>query len=175
MGYRRENNAWVASDGSSSNFSFGSGNTPTYNKSVSTLQSEGWVVLKDGTYVLAPEHDAAQVQWGGGWRMPTYRELYDLCFNQCDWTWTATNGVNGYIVRGRGAFAANSIFLPAAAGYGGGTSLDGAGSFGVVWSSVPNSDSYNARDLDFGLGHHGMVSSSRYYGLSVRPVRGFAE
>jgi len=50
------------------------------------LQSEGWVVNENGTYVLAPEHDAAQVQWGGGWRMPTYQELNDLCYNKCDWT-----------------------------------------------------------------------------------------
>ena len=43
VGYKRENNKWVASDGSNSNFSFSSGNVPTYNKSISTLQSEGWI------------------------------------------------------------------------------------------------------------------------------------
>ena len=79
VGYKREGDAWVATDGSSSNFSFNEADTATYGKEISTLQSEGWIVSKDGTYVLAPEHDAAQVQWGGGWRMPTYQELYDLC------------------------------------------------------------------------------------------------
>ena len=174
VGYKRENNVWVASDGSAQNFSFDSGNTPTYNKSVSTLQSEGWVVSQDGTYVLAPEHDAAQVQWGGGWRMPTEQELQDLC-NKCDWTWTATNGVNGYVVRGRGGYADNSIFLPAA-GYGLGTSLYLAGSYGYVWSCVPYSRSNGAGYLSFDSGNHGMdYYISRYYGFSVRPVRGFAD
>ena len=65
VGYRRENDAWVASDGSSQSFSFDSGNTPTYNKNNSTLQSEGWVIRKYGGYVLAPEHDAVHVHWGG--------------------------------------------------------------------------------------------------------------
>ena len=85
VGYKRENNAWVATDGSSSNFSFTESNTPTYNKDPATLESKGWVVSQDGTYVLAPEHDAAQVQWGDGWRMPTYQELSNLV-EKCDWT-----------------------------------------------------------------------------------------
>lgn len=175
VGYRREGNAWVATDGSSSNFSFGSGNTPTYNKTPATLQSEGWVVSENGTYVLAPEHDAAQVQWGGGWRMPTYQELYDLCYNKCDWTWTTQNGVNGYVVRGRGDYASNSIFLPCA-GYGYGTSLYYSGSYGDSWSSVPYSDYYRARNLRFYSGRRSTYYDYfRYYGFSVRPVQGFAQ
>ena len=39
VGYKRENDKWVASDGSSANFSFSSGNTPTYGNSKATLQS----------------------------------------------------------------------------------------------------------------------------------------
>ena len=174
VGYRRENNAWVASDGSSSNFSFGSSNTPTYNKSVSTLQSEGWIVSQDGTNVLAPEHDAAQMQWGGGWRMPTYQELYDLCYNKCDWTWTTMNGVNGYVVRGRGDYSSNSIFLPCA-GYGFGTSLYSAGSSGYYWSSVPYSGSNYAWSLYFYSGRHSTDYCYRYVGFSVRPVEGLTK
>ncbi len=137
VGYRREGNAWVASDGSSSNFLFGSGNTPTYNKSNSTLQSEGWITSAG---VLAPEHDAAHVHWGDTWRMPTKDEISALNDN-CDWTWTTRNGANGYVVRGRGAYSSASIFLPAAGlgggGFGDGTSLYRAGSLGYYWSSVP--------------------------------------
>ena len=172
VGYKREGNAWVATDGSSSNFSFGSSNTPTYNKSIATLHSEGWIVSKDGTYVLAPEHDAAQVQWGGGWRMPTYQELYDLCYNKCDWTWTTQNGVNGYVVRGRGGYASNSIFLPWA-GYGSGTWLINAGSDGDYWSSVPDSDDYHAWGLYFHSGRRCTRGNYRNGGRSVRPVQGF--
>ena len=174
VGYRREGNAWVASDGSSANFSFESSNTLTYNKSISTLESEGWIISKDGTYVLAPEHDAAQVQWGGGWRMPTYQELYDLCYNECDWTWTTQNGVNGYIVRGRGDYASASIFLPCA-GSGWGHSRYDSGSDGVYWSSVPSSDDYCSRLLSFYSSCHRTGDELRYYGYSVRPVQGFTE
>ncbi|MBR1837741.1 MAG: InlB B-repeat-containing protein, partial [Kiritimatiellae bacterium] len=177
VGYRREGDAWIASDGSSQSFSFGSGNTPTYGKSVSTLQSEGWVVSKNGTYVLAPAHDAAQVHWGGSWRMPTKDELSALSSN-CNWTRTTTNGVSGYLVRGRGDYASASIFLPAAGfGYGYGTSLYYAGSRGYYWSSVP-SESYSddAWSLNFYSGYHDLYDySCRYYGQSVRPVQGVAE
>jgi len=144
----------------------------TYNKYIYQLQSEGWVVNNNGTYVLAPSHDAARAHWGGSWRMPTYQELDDLCYTKCDWMWTTRNGVKGYIVRGRGAYASNSIFLPCAGRGRYETSLVGAGSFGVCWSSVPCSGSY-AWDLSFGWGGHGTNGSSRYYGQSVRPVQGF--
>ena len=174
VGYRREGGAWVASDGSSSNFSLSSGSTPAYGKTLATLQSEGWVVSKDGTYVLAPEYDAAQAQWGGGWRLPTYAELNALG-NNCDWTLTERNGVNGYVVRGRGAFADACIFLPAT-GYGDGTSLRNAGSYGGCWSSVPYaSGSEYSWCLNFYSSGPYTGYDGRYLGLPVRPVQGFTE
>ena len=174
VGYKRENDKWVASDGSNSNFSFDlSYYIPTNGKSISTLQSEGWIISKDGTYVLAPEHDAAQVQWGGDWRMPTNQEFYDLN-NKCDWTWTTMNGVYGYIVRGRGSYASNSIFLPCA-GHGYGTLLRYAGSDGYYWLSVPNSDYNDAWYLHFNSGYHSTYSRKRYNGFSVRPLQGFTK
>ena len=107
--------------------------------------------------------------------MPTDQELNDLCYHQCDWTWTATNGVNGYLVRGRGDFADASIFVPAA-GDGDGTSLGSAGSRGNVWSSVPVAGgSYYAWDLYFYSSGHDTNGSHRGYGRSVRPVQGFTE
>ena len=174
VGYRREGDAWVASDGSSSNFSFDADNTPTFDKDTSTLLREGWIVSKDDSFVLAPEHDAAQIHWGGGWRIPTKQELEDLN-KKCDWVWTTINGVNGYIVSGKGNFSSASIFLPAA-GYGYGTSLYDAGSDGVYWSSVPRgSNSHYAWSLNFDSGGHYTYGIRRFYGQSVRPVQGFAE
>ena len=108
--------------------------------------------------------------------MPTYQELYDLCYNKCDWTWTTQGGVNGYVVRGRGAYASNSIFLPCA-GYGYGTSLGNSGSVGHYWSSVPSlgSNYRYARNLSFNSGRHTMYNYFRSYGFSVRPVQGLAK
>ena len=168
VGYKRVNNKWVASNGSSSNFSFASGNAPTYSKDVSTLKSQGWI---DSNSVLVPAHDAAHVHWGGEWRMPTKAELVALVDN-CTWTWSAKNGVNGYVVSGNGNYASVSIFLPVA-GYGYGTSLYGAGSHGYYWSSDPYSDyNYYAWYLNFGSSGHLMnYDYVRYYGLSVRPVQ----
>ena len=174
VGYKRENDAWVATDGSSSNFSFNFYNTPTCAKDIASLQSEGWIVWQNGAYVLVPAHDAAHVKWGGEWRMPTQQEENDLNIN-CDWTWTTKNGVNGYEVRGRGDYASNSIFLPCA-GFGNGTSLSNAGSDGDYWSSVPLSDYYNgACYLYFTSSLLHFYYHERYFGRSVRPVRGFAQ
>ena len=172
VGYKRVNNAWEASDGSSSNFSFRSSNTPTDNKSVATLKSEGWITAEG---VLAPEHDAAHVQWGGNWRMPTKQELSGLN-SRCNWNWITMNGVKGWLVSGTGNYASNSIFLPCA-GHCGWSSLYNAGSYGVYWSSVPDSDSYYACRLSFNSSGHSTYysSSDRDVGQSVRPLQGFTE
>jgi hypothetical protein len=199
VGYKREDGiGWVASDGSARNFEFTEENTPTWGKSIGKLKSEGWITKDE---VLAPKHDAAHVHWGGSWRMPTKQELEDLN-EKCDWTWTTKNGVNGYIVQGRGRYASASIFLPGAgsgygtsldsflhgygtsldsflAGYGLETSLDDAGSYGGYWSSVPDSDSYydnRAWALFFSSSGSGTYYySDRLDGQSVRPVQGFTK
>ena len=173
VGYTRKGNFWAARDGSSSNFSFRGGekNTPTENKDISALERAGWLTVQG---VLTPDHDAAHVQWGDAWRMPTKQELDDLN-SKCDWNWTTQNGVNGYIVRGRGRYADKSIFLPTS-GSGYGPSLIGAGSYGGYWSSVPRSDSYYAYELSFDSGNHTTgYYGRRFYGRAIRPVQGFAK
>ena len=165
VGYRS------SSDGTFSfNFWYDNSAIYTYFKNKNELQGVGWMT-SDG--VLTAEHDAAHVHWGGAWRMPTYQELQDLCYNKCDWTWTTMKGVNGYVVCGRGDYTSNSIFLPCA-GSGGGTSLGGAGSCGYYWSSVPTPGIIDcANELYFGSGIHiTQEYAKRYFGFSVRPVQG---
>ena len=86
--------------------------------------------------VLALEHDAAHVHWGNDWRMPTKQEIEDLN-SKCDWTWTTMNGVNGYVVRGKGDYASNTIFLPCV-GTADKTNILDLGLIGGYWSSEPN-------------------------------------
>ena len=86
--------------------------------------------IVDHKTVLDPEDDAATANWGGAWRMPTIAEQEEL-INNCTWTWTTQNGVNGYKVTGPNG---NSIFLPAVGGMSGGTLCD-AGSDAHYWSS----------------------------------------
>lgn len=167
VGYKREKDKWVATDGSSTDFSFKKGNTPTCDDE-EILRDEGWIG-DDG--VLVPEHDAAHIHWGGDWRMPTYDELRELV-DKCEWTRKEVNGVEGYVVRGIGAYASASIFLPLA-GYGKGTSLSDAGSYGTYWSSVPCSA--NALSLYLYSGSHNTSIIHRSHGQSVRPVQWFTK
>lgn len=116
----------------------------TCGMSAAQLQRAGWVTSSG---VLAPSHDAAHVQWGGNWRMPTLQELIDLT-RKCAWTWTTINGVDGHVIRGIGNYASNSIFLPLAyIGYG--TLLNETGSRGYYWSSEPATG--NDHNSDYGL------------------------
>jgi len=143
----------------------------TYGKSMSELQEAGWMTSGG---VLAPEHDAAHVHWGGSWRMPTDQEQQGLVDN-CEWSPATMNGVDGYIVRGRGDYDSASIFLPCA-GYSTWLSLWHAGSYGSCWSSVPYlGDSRYALSLNFRSGSHDTGYDFRYHGQPVRPVQGFTE
>lgn len=115
---------------------------------------------------LDPEDDAAHVNWGGDWRMPT-KEEQDELRTKCSWKWTTSGGVNGYVVTGPNG---NSIFLPAA-GCRGNSSLYNAGSDGYYWSSALHEySSCGANELYFVSVGVDRTFYDRYYGLSVRPV-----
>ncbi len=121
-------------------------------------------VAVDNKTTLEPADDVATVNWGGSWRMPTTEEQYELRDN-CTWTWTTLNGVNGYRVTGPNG---NSIFLPAA-GYCVGRKVSYRGSYGCYWSSsLANSSS--AYYLDTSSTSCGWGYDSRCYGRTVRPV-----
>ena len=121
----------------------------------------------DNKTVLDPEDDVAHVKWGGTWRMPTLDEQKEL-LNNCTWTWTTQNGVNGYKITGPNG---NSIFLPAA-GCRIGSEVYDRGSYGNYWSSSLNGYYSNyACYLLFDSGYHDWnYYYHRYYGHSVRPV-----
>ena len=177
IGYKRVNDAWVASDGSSSDFSFDYEHTPTIRKSEVDLLKEGWVKDPNYSYYahLPPEHDAAHVHWGGEWRMPTGME-FDELISECDWKWTEIKGVGGYVVRGKGAYATASIFLPAA-GHGEEKSHKSAGWAGDYWTSDPNrvGDSFAVVLFFFSDRYNTGSYSGRDNGYPIRPVQGFTQ
>ena len=119
----------------------------------------------DNKTTLELSDDAAQANWGGAWRMPTDAEMTEL-LEQCTWTWTTQNGVNGYKVTSKSN--GNSIFLPAA-GYCLGSSLGSAGSNG---SSYWSSSLHTYPNLAWGVGFLNVCRSGnlRFSGRPVRPV-----
>ena len=133
-----------------------------------TDSSYGYDGFVDGKTVLEPEDDAAHVNLGGEWRMPTDSEWRELIDN-CTWTWATKNGVNGRLVI---ATNGNSIFLPAA-GRQYGTSLFDVVSKGLYWSSsLLAGNSLTAIYVSFNSSDVGRSDHYRSYGYSVRPVYG---
>lgn len=64
----------------------------------------------DYKIILDEEDDVASMNWGLDWKMPTKAQFQELV-DECIWTWTTQNGINGYSVEGRNG---RTIFLPAA-------------------------------------------------------------
>ena len=128
----------------------------TYGLSISELQSQGYI---DEEGNLTSLHDAATVNWGGGWRMPTKTEMQEL-IDECTWKRITHGGEEGYKVTGPNG---NSIFLPFV-GFCMDSMLCCAGRQYCCWSSTPSS-SYNACILRF----NSVYDCSRNYGCAVRP------
>ena len=121
--------------------------------------------------ISGTEYDAATVNWGGNWRMPTRIEMQELIDN-CVWVWIIQNGVNGYKVIGPNG---QHIFLPAAGYKTNGWGINNEGFSGEYRSSTPegwdDSGIYAGvlyfNDEEFSPWYSGF----RYYGCSIRPVR----
>ena len=107
--------------------------------------------------------DAAYIATDGIYRMPTKTECDEL-INNCTWTWSTQNGVNGYTVEGNG----NSIFIPAS-GYRNGASLLNDGTEGYLWTDT-FIDEWAFMVMFSSSQHNTNGSTSRYYGRTIRPV-----
>lgn len=136
----------------------------TYN-SIEKYNSVKDYGLVDNKYYLELDDDAAYKQWEKTCRMPTKNEFEEL-INNCNWTWTAQNGVNGYKIVAKNG---NSIFLPVT-GYIRGLShienLSGSYFTSSLNKTVP-SESYV---LKFTEQTKEVKSMSRSSGNMVRPV-----
>ena len=125
----------------------------------------------DNKPVLELADDAAYINWGGAWRMPTDAEWQELRDN-CTWTWTTLNGINGVEVKGSNG---NAIFLPAAGSRENGD-FYGANDYGCYWSSSLSTSNYysestSAYCMEFDpYGVDVNSYTSRNNGCSVRAV-----
>ena len=120
----------------------------------------------DGKTELEPEDDAAYVNWGLSWRIPSQDQTKELCDN-CSWQWTQRNGVNGMLVIGVNG---NTIFLPAA-GFRMYNNISFAGSRGNYLSrSLAYSNCAYYLYLESGLWIYNYYGD-RFVGQTIRPVR----
>ena len=91
-----------------------------------------------GDDIAGTEYDAAFVNWGGSWRMPSKEQCEELV-NKCQWEWNNGNQKRGMLVIGPNH---NMIFLP-------GTSFGSTS--GSYWSSSLGAEDYSAYCLEFDL------------------------
>ena len=150
-------------------------------------------VLKyfDGIEQLALCDDAANAQWGKGWRMPTIEEFIELIEN-CTMEWKKVNGVKGRLFTSK--VNGNSIFLPPVGmckvEWGESVPYSESGDCGYYWSSSSDkNDITHAHLLYFGdewvkanLAYYiddpeeaekfepFAYTEERCFGLSIRPV-----
>lgn len=148
--------------------------TRLYNEDVISGKDRFAVVSICGT-----QFDVAYVKWGSMWRMPTLEEILELQ-SKCKKERTTLNDVEGWYFTGPNG---NKIFLPSA-GYINGTDVsydmkDWKGAACLYWSGdlitylnyLGEQDGSEA--FDFTFDNKGIPFgsySSRYFGLSVRPV-----
>ena len=144
-------------------------------ESINKYNAKDYMGYVDNKTELERIHDAASINWGGSWRMPTSSEWEWLLNSEnCTWTWTTIDGINGMLVRSlKAGYTDNALFLPAA-GSRCDSDLDDVGSDFNYWSSTCNEDGNGARTvwIDWYDEHPKAKRWSfyRYWGLSIRPV-----
>ena len=121
---------------------------------------------------LTLEQDAAHVNLGGNWRMPTLREYKEL-LNNCNEVWTDDyngTGVSGKVFTSK--VNGNSVFFPPT-GRCENSTFELVGSYGHYWSAtrVANSTySGDAYQFNFYSDRSNTANIAKYNGLSVRGV-----
>lgn len=119
---------------------------------------------------LELEDDAANVNMGGDWHMPTPDQILEL-IDKTTTSWTKQDGVNGRLFTSN-KDKSKSIFIPAV-----GSAWDGSvqvsGDGGGIWSSVLGAGDVSlGQSLYFGSGYVYLGRSYCFNGLSVRGVIG---
>ena len=142
----------------------GNGGNSTYNAD----SIAAWNADNLSGRLLKPEVDAATVNMGDEWRMPTYEDCREL-FNNTNHEYAVIDGVAGRKFINK-ADASKYIFLPFAGGAAEG-SFEDQGIGGNIWSSSVYSDSpVNAYGVGTVESGYGGIVGIRYYALSVRGV-----
>ena len=118
--------------------------------------------------ILDLEDDAANVNMGGDWHIPTPSQIQELIDNTTS-DWIKMDNVNGRLFTSKKN--GKSIFIPAA-GYAWNGSVRNSGDSGFVWSSMLYGSYVDyGQSLDFNSSYvYRFDDCNRYFGLSVRGV-----
>ena len=128
----------------------------------------------DKIMTLEEADDAASVNWGKEWRIPTREEWEELCNKcNCTWEWTSVDEIFGCKVTSKiPGYEGNNIFIPAA-GYFRALALEGREKSAYYWSSTRN-EPFPDRGICLyfisnfiGIGNNGF----RNGGFTIRPVK----
>ena len=126
----------------------------------------GYNGFSDTLTILQPTDDAAKVNMGGGWHIPSEADWLELLQNTTN-GWATQNGVNGWLFT---ASNGENLFLPAA----GCETIDGftqSETYGYYWSNALYEDNpAGAWVFGFGSDVHGLEYFSRCTGRPVRAV-----
>ncbi len=155
-----------------------SGNYTAY---VYTEEASRWngVGEPDNLEQLLPEHDAATVELGEEYHIPTPEE-FSYLRSECDWEWDNENKC--CIVRGRGDCAGSVIVIPAGGSISGSAkdAPNGFGTEGRYWLaslggySGGGRDNYSCFASEFGIDEtypvYHQYSGRRECGMNIRPV-----
>lgn len=135
-----------------------------------TNSSSGTV---DNKLVLESQDDAAYINWGSSWRIPTKEQWEELADKgKCKWEWSTNNGVEGYKVTSK--ITGNSIFLPVSGYKNSQTNLNRT-DLGLYWTSTLYPDFWNGRYVaayrfDLGSTHYDCGRDNRSNGRQIRAV-----
>ncbi|GEM_PF-1705222 len=123
---------------------------------------------------LEAEDDAATVNWGSDWQIPNAFQMDELLDGRfTTFEMTRVDGVYGLKITGKKpGYTEVSIFLPAAGERSVGSGF-GSGNICYYWTRTlsPYDTGGAYAMLSQWSGTHSTINDSRYYGLSVRPVR----
>ena len=114
--------------------------------------------------ILELEDDVVYKKMGGAWHIPSPAEINELK-DECEWTWTSINNVNGYEVKGPNG---NTIFLPAAGVFY--ETLDNVGKGGIYRANAKIGKTTFNLHLDEKYGVRAYYENEAQPGHSIRPV-----
>lgn len=145
-------------------YAWGETSTKTeYTKENYAYYKEGSSYTDIGENIAGTQYDAATINLGKDWRMPTKDEVQELC-EKCTFTYGEVDGVKGYYATGKNG---NSIFLPR---YGYKLIYNYEKDQGYFWIGT---------EVDSNCGYHLWLDEGKAYwdrlslkhkGLQIRPV-----